>query len=267
MRAYEWIVCGYFAYLIVLARVQPLSATRRNRVLAVGLACIGLVIVLSQLRLQLPMRIARDWVPCIYLLQGYWMSGLFFRRPMPAVEERLLRLDGRLLGALRMDAVVGRTPVPLLDLLELAYLFAYPFVPVTFALIHGAGLRGQADDYWTPVLVAAFACYGLLPWIQTRPPRTIEPPGAMDGRRPALRRVNRTVLDNASVQVNTFPSGHAATAVAAALATAELLPGLLVPLLAAAGAIALATVVGRYHYAADTVLGVAVGAAAWWLTT
>ena len=267
MRASEWIVCGYFAYLLVLARVQPLSATRRNRVLAVGVACIGLVLVLSQLRLQLPMRIARDWVPCIYLLQGYWMSGLFFRRPMEVVEDRLLRLDGRLLGVVRLDAVVRRTPRPVLELLELAYLCAYPFVPITLGLLYGGGLRGEADQYWTAVLLAAYACYGLLPWIQTRPPRVIEPSGSMDGRRLALRRLNRVVLDRASVQVNTIPSGHAATAVAAALATAGLRPDLLVPLVATAGAIALATVVGRYHYAADTVLGVAVGAAAWWLTT
>ena len=267
MRAYEWIVCGFFAYLLVLARLQPLPATRRSRVLVVGLVCIGLVLVLSQLRLQLPMRIARDWVPCIYLLQGYWMAGLFFRRPMPAVEGRLLRLDRRLSAALRLDAAVERTPAPVLQLLELAYLCAYPFVPATFALLYGAGLRGNADAYWTAVLLAAFACYGLLPWIQTRPPRTIEPPGPVDRRGLALRRVNRVVLDRASVRVNTFPSGHAATAVAAALATGQFLPGLLVPLLAAAGAIAVSTVVGRYHYAADTLLGVVVGAGAWWVTT
>ena len=267
VRAYEWIVCGFFAYLILLARIQPLAATRRSRVLVVGLVCIGLVLVLSQLRLQLPMRVARDWVPCIYLLQGYWMCGLFFRRPMPAVEGRLLRLDRRLFEAFRLDAALERTPGPVLQLLELAYLCAYPFVPATLALLYGAGLRGQADQYWTAVLIAAFACYGLLPWIQTRPPRAIEPAGAMDRRDLALRRVNRAVLARASVQVNTFPSGHAATAVAAALATAELLPGLLVPLLATAGAIAVSTVAGRYHYAADTVLGVAVGAGAWWITT
>ena len=267
VRAYEWIVCGFFAYLLVLAPIQPLSATRRSRVLAVGLVCIGLVLVLSQLRLQLPMRVARDWVPCIYLLQGYWMCGLFFRRPMPAVEGRLLRLDRRLFEAFRLETALRRTPAPVLQLLELAYLCAYPFVPATFGLLYAAGLRGQAEAYWTPVLLAAFACYGLLPWIQTRPPRAIEPPGAMDRRGIALRRVNRAVLARASVQVNTFPSGHAATAVAATLATAELLPHLLVPLAATAGAIALSTVVGRYHYAADTVLGVAVGAAAWWITT
>ncbi len=267
MRAYEWIVCGFFAYLILLARIQPLAATRRSRVLAVGLVCIGLVLVLSQLRLQLPMRVARDWVPCIYLLQGYWMCGLFFRRPMPAAEGRLLRLDRRLFEAFRLEAALRRTPAPILQLLELAYLCAYPFVPATFGLLYAAGLRGQAEAYWTAVLIAAFACYGLLPWIQTRPPRAIEPPGSMDRRDLALRRLNRAVLDRASVQVNTFPSGHTATAVAAALATAQLLPDLLVPLVAAAGAIAVSTVAGRYHYTADTLLGILVGAGAWWLTT
>lgn len=266
MRASEWIVCGFFAYLVLLSRIRPLPASRRNRVLAVGAACMGLVLVLSQLRLQLPMRIARDWVPCVYLLQGYWMCGVFFRRPMPAVEARLLRLDRRLLAALRFDAAVARTPAAVLQLLELAYLCAYPFIPLTLGLLYGAGLRGHADQYWTAVLLAAFACYGVLPWIQTRPPRAVEPPGAMDRRGLALRRVNRAVLDRASVQVNTFPSGHAATAVAAALATGGLLPDLLAPLLATAGAVAVATVAGRYHYAADTVLGVAVGVGAWWLT-
>jgi len=39
----------------------------------------------------------------------------------------------------------------------------------------------------------------------------------MDQRALARRRLNRAVLNRASVQVNTFPSGHASTAAAAAL--------------------------------------------------
>ena len=195
MRVSEWVVCGFFAYLLVLARVRPLSATRRNRVVVVGPVCIGLVVVLSQLRLQLPMRVTRDWVPGIYLLQGYWMCGLFFRRPMLAVEDRLLRIDQWLFAAARLTTLGRRAPRVLL----------------------------------------------------------------------ALRRVNRVVLDRASVRVNTFPSGHVATAVAAALTTGELLTGLLPLLLVVAGTIALATVVGRYHYTADTVIGVAIGVGGWWV--
>ena len=43
----------------------------------------------------------------------------------------------------------------------------------------------------------------------------------------------------------------------------ELLPGLLPVLVAGALAIALATVIGRYHYAVDTILGLAVGIVGW----
>ena len=33
MRISEWIVCGFFAYLVVLARLFPVSGRRRARVL------------------------------------------------------------------------------------------------------------------------------------------------------------------------------------------------------------------------------------------
>ena len=264
MRISEWIVCGFFAYLIVLARVRPLSGRRRARVVLVGLVCVGLVAMLSQLRLRLPMRVARDWVPAIYLLEGYWLCGLFFERPMRAVEGRLLQLDRKLFALTRLVPVVRRSPRALLELLELAYLCTYPFIPATLGLLYASDQRAEADRFWIAVIIASFGCYGMLPWLQTRPPRSIEPTGPIDRRPLALRRLNMAVLDRGSVRVNTLPSGHAATALAAALVVGELLPSVRLVLLAVALAIALATVVGRYHYTVDTVLGLAVGVAAWW---
>ena len=264
MRISEWIVCGFVAYLVVLAGVRPLSGRRRARVVLVGLVCVGLVAMLSQLRLRVPMRVARDWVPAVYLLQGYWLCGLFFERPMRTVEERLLQLDRRLFALTHLPALVRRAPRALLELLELAYLCAYPFIPATLGLLYASGQRAEIDQFWIAVLIAAFGCYGMLPWLQTRPPRSIEPAGPIDQRPLALRRLNMAVLDRGSVRVNTLPSGHAATALAAALVVGELLPGLLPILVAVALAIALTTIVGRYHYTLDTVLGLAVGVAGWW---
>jgi membrane-associated phospholipid phosphatase len=66
--------------------------------------------------------------------------------------------------------------------------------------------------------------------------------------------------------VNTVPSGHAAGAFSVALA---LTPGLPVAggvFLVLAVAITVATVVGRYHYLADSVLGVLVALAVWGLS-
>jgi membrane-associated phospholipid phosphatase len=65
------------------------------------------------------------------------------------------------------------------------------------------------------------------------------------------------VLGIASVQLNTFPSGHVAAALATAFAVYACLPsaGLSLGLLALA--ITAGSVVGRYHYAADALAGAA----------
>ena len=125
----EWIVLGFFAYLILPARVFPLSSRQRLQLLVVGLVCAGLAVMLSQLRLSPILRVAREWLPAIYLLQGYWLSGLFFRRPMLAVEQRLIDVDRTLFRLAnltafsnarteavarvpRVDAPVGLSPGP-----------------------------------------------------------------------------------------------------------------------------------------------------------
>ena len=63
--------------------------------------------------------------------------------------------------------------------------------------------------------------------------------------------------------MNTIPSGHAAGAVAVALALAWLHSPLAPLFGVVAVAICIATVVGRYHFLVDTVAGALVGIAAW----
>jgi membrane-associated phospholipid phosphatase len=67
--------------------------------------------------------------------------------------------------------------------------------------------------------------------------------------------VNAAILDSASVQANTLPSGHVSAATAAALAIWTLHPGVGLALLVLAGLIAVAAVAGRYHYAVDCAAG------------
>jgi membrane-associated phospholipid phosphatase len=118
--------------------------------------------------------------------------------------------------------------------------------------------------FWSTVLLAAFLCYGVLPFFATRAPRAVEQcPICV---RSSIRKLNLEVLDRASVQWNTFPSGHTAASLAAALAVGAYLPagGLFLGLIAVS--IAIGSVVGRYHYAADAVAGALVALAAF-LTT
>ena len=207
----EWVVCGFFAYLAVLSRIRPLAAAARRRVALVGLVCIALVIMLSRLRPSPSLEVLREWLPAVYLLQGYWLCGVFYRRPMPGIERRLLAVDTWLFGPGALGRLVARTPRIVCSCFELAYLLAYPLVPLGFGAFVALGQRARADDFWTAALIAAFGCYGMLPWIQTRPPRALAMRGPLCSPYPVLRRLNGAVLHRLSVQANTMPSGHAAT--------------------------------------------------------
>ena len=261
----EWIVIAFFLYLIILARLRPLSGRQRGRVVLVGLVCASLALMLSQLRLSPILRLARAWLPAIYLIQGYWLSGLFFRRAMSDVEERLFDLDRWLFRVAHLTALLTKGPRIVLEYFELTYLLAYPFVPASFALFWWLGFRAGADNFWTAILIASYGSYGVLPWIQTRPPRSLERDSPLDVRRLLFRRANAFVLKHGSVQVNTFPSGHASAVVAAALAVGMVDPVIGAMLMVLAVSLIGATVVGRYHYAADSVLGAMLGILGWWV--
>jgi len=262
--ATDWIVCGFFAYLMVLAVRRPLPRRHRLRVLLIGAVCAGLAVMLSQLRLSPVLQVLREWMPAIFLLQGYWLCGLFFQRPMPGAERRLVEIDRTVFRLFRITEVL-RGPRIVLEYFEFTYLLAYPFVPVSFALFLGFGGRSAVDSFWATTLIAGYGAYGVLPWIQTRPPRALERTSPLENRPIFFRRLNVSVLHHASVQVNTFPSGHASVVVATALAVATVNSPAGVICGVVAASITIATVLGRYHYTADSVIGVMLGIIAWWL--
>ena len=82
-----------------------------------------------------------------------------------------------------------------------------------------------------------------------------------------IRRFNLAVLRHVSTGVNTLPSGHVAASVAAALAVAPVIPAAGAVAVVLALSIALASVLGRYHYAVDAILGAVVAVVAFVLVT
>jgi membrane-associated phospholipid phosphatase len=204
-------------------------------------------------------------IPSLVLLGGYWLSGLFFVRPNLHLERWLLSVDDRLLTRSGVLAWLHRSPRLVSEYFELSYLLVYLAVPAGATTLAVLGYGNQVDRFWTIVLLAEFVCYGMLPWIQTRPPRAIETSDgvAHDG---VVRRLNLSLVNRASIQVNTLPSGHAAGAVATALAVGTSLPFAGIAFLFMALSISIATVLGRYHYVVDTVLGVLVAIVVWQVT-
>jgi hypothetical protein len=245
----------FFGYVLVVAaglRGLPRAARLRAAAGAIG----GMLLLAVSARLPAD-GIANVWLlPPAALLIGYWTSGLLFVAPMPQAERALIRID----EILAIDAIAARTPRLVAEVLELAYIGVYPLIPIALYLALRDGVT--ADRFWTVILLTDYVCFGMLPWIQTRPPRAV---GFATPWQSAWRGVNMRVVDASSVQVNTFPSGHAAEAVAAALLVSGSPAPVVILMCLAAAAISAGAVFGRYHYAADAIAGWAVAVAVYYL--
>ncbi len=261
LRVSEAITVVYVLYLAGCAWVRPLSPDRRRRVLVAVVVVAAAILVFARAGRDGPLLALRDWAPLAFLLFGYWLPAMVVTHIHHGFERVLVASDEWLFGRQGLSAFVARAPRGILELLELAYLLCYPLVPAGFAVLYFAGFPDQGDRFWTCVLLAAFLCYGVLPWLPTRSPRSFE--SETDRRRLRARALNLRVLGRASIQLNTFPSGHAATAIATALAVAEHLPVAGVIFALVACGIVVGSVVGRYHYAADAAAGALVALLAW----
>lgn len=269
VRAAEGLSLLVFAWFVILAwRGTALGRARRLRIAAIGTGAIALAVFASQVlpRLAPPRAasIARDWIPLLLLTLFYWQAGAFVTRADAAFEARLLKLDRRLIAPLLAWCARHRAAgVWLLTYTELAYLSYYAAMPLALAALYLTGCARSVDHFWTVVLLAAYGSCAVLPFIQTRPPRAIDPEWSAPPFSGRVRAFNLRILRSGSIQANTFPSAHVAIATACALGLLQVGPlwiGL--AFLWMAASIALGAAAGRYHYTADAILGALTGAAA-----
>jgi len=255
MRLWETASLVFFVYVAAAAVAPGRPRVRRLAPLLAGTTAGFLFVLVVSRAPYLPA--LHDWIaPPIALLLGYWTSGLLFDAPRPHQERLLIAIDDRL----AVLDIARRLPKVAAALLEIAYAGVYPIIPIALVLHLWLVPAADPEHFWTVILLTDYICFAFLAWVQTRPPRALE---AADPWLSPIRRFNLRLLGAASIQANTFPSGHAAEALAAAL----LVIGAPVPLVAAMFSAALAisagAVFGRYHYAADALAGWAVALAVW----
>ena len=253
MRASDWIAIVYFTYVFALAWTLRLPRARRWQIAGAAAATLA---TLSAAATFPATSWWRSWLPGVILIVAYKLSGRFFTAPMPAFEQALAASDRWLFERFGLGKLVAHTPRVVLEYLEACYLLAVPLVPAGLVVALRAGDSAAVERFWTLGLAVEFVCFGMLPWIQTRPPWVREPPSAVDARALAMRRANRLFVDRALMPVNTFPSGHAATALAVALATFPAAPAVGALFLVLAVSVAVGSVIGRYHYALDALAGI-----------
>lgn len=267
LRVSEWInVIAFFSFVLLASR-PGLDGTRRARICFIGLCGLATTLlpalVLPRLVSPLQASITRDWIPCLLVFLFYQQAGQFVTHANLKFELVLERLD-RLLVAPWLEWCARQSFAAwILNSLEVSYLSYYLVMPLSVAILYVSGRRREVDSFWTIVQLAAYGSCGMLAFVQTRPPRLIAEKWSVPPVSSKLHAFNLWILRFGSVQTNTFPSGHVAIAAACALALMQIgLAWAGLSLLVVAVSIALGAVAGRYHYAADAILGFLVAAVA-----
>jgi membrane-associated phospholipid phosphatase len=255
MRTSELVNLAYFFLFTSLAVMWALPSRSRIKAVWIGGAGVGLTVTGSaaaQWLMPYAANVLRDWLPVLLMPLAYWQSGCFFQETNPKLQAAFEDLERRILQGLRVDLnQLVRTWLG--GLLELAYVFCYPVVPLGLTSLYLSGFRNSADYYWTVVLLSAYPCYVLLPFIQLLPPRLVEGTDASTNRSPYLRRFNLWLVRRVTHEANTFPSGHVAASAAIALVLLRFTPPAGIVFAFIAVGIAAGCIVGRYHYIIDVV--------------
>jgi membrane-associated phospholipid phosphatase len=300
LRFAEKLILAFLLYVVVAALAFPLAWRERLTLLGLNLVTCALIVSLARFgraergRLLVTLR---DWLPCFLILLAYRESGMFFRPdPTHHLDYLFVSLDDALLKNPWVEGFLQLSSPWFQRYLEFAYFLCYPLVPLGLAALYlarrdharrasaqghdfsraetasipdfarGASAPGEwqraIDHFWTAVLLAALSCYVLYPFFPLTPPRELfnDLPGPAVA--PLIRKTNFWLLGQYGVGASLFPSGHVAATTAMALALYKYLPRVGIVFLILAASIALATVYGRYHYAADAIAGIVVGAAA-----
>ena len=254
MRIAEVVNLTYFAFFTILGVMWALPSHSRIKAILIGLAGFGINLTASAAP-----GVVRDWLPVPLMALAYWQSGCFFQRPNPRLQSLFESWERKILEALHIHPdQLARSWLG--GLFELAYMFCYPVVPLGLGVLYISGISDAADEYWTIVLLSAYPCYILLPFIQLLPPRLVERTDVTANRTAHLRGLNLWLVRRITHQANTFPSGHVAASTAIALVLLRLTPVVGIVFAFIAAGIAAGCTVGRYHYIVDVVAALGLAA-------
>jgi len=279
LRVAEKLTVLFFTLELAASLTLPLARAGRLKVWGLSLSGAGVLLLLShQGREQRGGFLAtfRDWYPCALIPIAYRASGVFsVPDPLHRLDQFFVGWDNALLQNSWVSIALYRLSPWLGTYSEFSYLLTYPLVPLGLLSLTLARRRrvlahadpittpdDPIDRFWTTVLLAVLICYLVYPLFPLTPPRLLFPSAGGLEPNSALRKLNLWLLHQNGDQASLFPSGHVAAVMATALAVRTQFPRAGWVFLFAAASVALATVLGRYHYAADAAAGVAVAVAA-----
>ncbi len=267
-RRGERVVIGYFVYTALLTLVHPQPVSHKIAAALAPSLLLGAVWAAQRSGARWT-EIARDWDPPALILAGYLQLEWFRAAPDVALQSRFEGWDRALLGELGLRRAVEAGGWPVHWLLELSYTLLYAIPAFCIASLYLARRRDRVDTFLSTFALGTFAAYALLPHFPTLPPREAFPGAELPSGSNVWRGVNLWLLGKFDISTSVFPSGHVAVAFSSAFGLFRALPEnrrLFAGVLASAGVVYIATVYGRYHYAADGAASILISLAAWAVT-
>jgi len=266
LRSSEWLLAGYFAYAALIFLTFPLAPWKA---VGVALTVPALLAVLALGESQGHhefFSITRDWAPLGLTLVAYremdWLAAL----PRDyLLELRWVTWDRSLLYGLGLQRVVESLGAVGPAFLELCYALVYAVGPFTVAVLYFQHRRSRVNAVLFLYLVGTLGAYALFPFFPSDPPRVLFGATDLPHIVTALRRFNLWLLGGYGIHSSVFPSAHVSSAFSAAWGLLLFMPerrGYGWGMLVYAVIVAIATVYGRYHYAADAAAGLGVSLAA-----
>lgn len=269
VRLPEWVVLGFFAYLVAISlwfNGRPHLHYQPVAILVSVAAIIAALVMLQRTRFAWLMDCIRDWIPMGLTLVAFRSMELFIPSQFSHPYERLwVGWDHVLLGNWGLRSAIESLGSLIPGYLELCYLLVYGVGTYCLLILYLTNNRRRIDSFYAIYLAGTLGAYALFPYFPSQPPRILFPqidPPTVDT---IVRHWNLWILRNGTIHSSVFPSAHVSSAFAAAWAMLVLMPhrkrygwGLVIY----AVSVALATIYGRYHYAADAAAGIAISVVA-----
>lgn len=264
LRASEWLLLCYFAYVAVL------WAAWRNRThqdlrplwILLAVSILLLIVARTETYFGVPISYFRDFLPLGLTLVAFEEMNLFATRHFDSrLEQAWIRWDHVLLHNWHLHAAIESLGFIIPLYLELCYLLVYGLGTYCVVVLYLKHRRQDVDRFFLVCLTGTLLAYALFPFFPSQPPRVLFSGLDAPSVSSWVRRFNVWILSRAGIQIAVFPSAHVSSAFSAAWAMFLLLAprkrygwGVLVYAIS----VSIATIYGRYHYAADVAAGFAV---------
>ena len=265
LRSAEWLLVIYFGYVAVIATRFPIEPPLVWRPLVIELLVCTLFLGLAYGEMHEHARlfgIMRDWTAVALVLVAYremnWFASLArnFSYELKWEEwDRNILYQGGLQRTVEAFGALG----PLY--LEACYALVYAVAPFVVAILYIQRRFIRVNSAVFLYLLGTLSAYALFPFFPSDPPRIAFGGDDLPNYFTSLRHLNLWLVNDYGIHSSVFPSAHVSSAFSAAWALFAFLPerkqygwGMLIY----AVSVAIATVYGRYHYAADAVAGFAI---------